>query len=848
MSFALIAKTLFSEKSVKNVPLDAAKARLLAEEMKIRTSALGIAQILTKSKTLDIFLNAKLDKLRKETSKKEAKESAELEKKKRSTEYEFKAYTLRTMMAMRRKIDLLTTITEKNNRIVENLANDLGKFKRGSKTNLKNPTLVRFNANKKTVKGRIDLINEDIEKIKSIAYRRRKSTGVGVPKPKIQPTAPAAAGGFGGLGLMGALGLGGLGAGLGMVKGLVKGGSILGLPFAINNTLKMFNGEKLSENPIDDYVARKTTPYAMGLGTYSAVRVGQGIYNKYKTPKIDPVEKRLTETMKKSQSLYDKKMAQISEERAKLEQKNLKNKRGKGARSYKKAQSNIEAMSKKREADAAKRLAKRVGSSAGRLASYGKQMTKWKAISSKLMGLGKRFPALGLAYLAFKVSQMSTYVADYEQKRISFDEYKKNMIDAYGDIASTAGSAAVGALLGGLAGSVFPGLGTLGGALVGGGAGLVADWFMDKSATSHWLGVKLFETLNEDKSAGKPQTTSAAAPTAAATASTSTPPKPQSAQNDSTQQTSPQSVASMQTQVGSATTKGGPSIIKDSAGKIVEIREGGNINWRNNNPGNIRVGDYATRHGAIGENGGFAIFPTMEIGRQAADNLLKTESYKNLTVAAAIQRWAPRADNNDPVAYAASIAKMTGMDVNQRYVDLSAADKGKVLDAMNRVEGGKIGTVRKPTAEESSSGNVAVAQQAPAKPTNQTTVAALAPLTEAQMQGVRENLDKGVRVKPDIFARYMAQRKKNNEVVDEAPSAKSTSGEDSAKSDEQNGNIQHAQVAATAALSTAAQLSTGFNVMSKQLDDVSKTVAGQIEFPNVINKENSFAAFANRRV
>ena len=40
------------------------------------------------------------------------------------------------------------------------------------------------------------------------------------------------------------------------------------------------------------------------------------------------------------------------------------------------------------------------------------------------------------------------------------------------------------------------------------------------------------------------------------------------------------------------------------------LRSGGSRSWRNNNPGNIRRGDFAINVGAIGDDGAFAFFPT----------------------------------------------------------------------------------------------------------------------------------------------------------------------------------------------------------------------------------------------
>lgn len=146
-------------------------------------------------------------------------------------------------------------------------------------------------------------------------------------------------------------------------------------------------------------------------------------------------------------------------------------------------------------------------------------------------------------------------------------------------------------------------------------------------------------------------------------------------------------------QIGGGTA---PGVI---SGKSVTIggqtRSGGDRNWRNNNPGNIEYGSFAISMGAIGSDGRFAIFPSEEMGRKAADTLLKGKSYANLSAAQAINRWAP-SNENDPKAYADRIAKQTGLDMNKRYVDMSPADQAKFLDAMNKVEGGRAGVVSGP--------------------------------------------------------------------------------------------------------------------------------------------------------
>lgn len=131
--------------------------------------------------------------------------------------------------------------------------------------------------------------------------------------------------------------------------------------------------------------------------------------------------------------------------------------------------------------------------------------------------------------------------------------------------------------------------------------------------------------------------------------------------------------------------------IKNQAGQVIEQRQGGNRNWRNNNPGNIEYGPFAISMGATGSDGRFAVFPDMEMGYRAADALLKGKNYQNLSIADAIRRWAPPSEN-DTNAYQRRF-QQAGFDLNKRYGDLSPAEQRKYLETKMMVEGGKAGTV-----------------------------------------------------------------------------------------------------------------------------------------------------------
>lgn len=115
-------------------------------------------------------------------------------------------------------------------------------------------------------------------------------------------------------------------------------------------------------------------------------------------------------------------------------------------------------------------------------------------------------------------------------------------------------------------------------------------------------------------------------------------------------------------------------------------RTGGTRAWRNMNPGNIRYSEFSRRMGAIGEAGGFAVFPDEETGMRAISALLQTDSYINLTVAGAISRYAPPSENNT-AAYHRQIQDLTGLSINKRMSDLTDAELSRVATAIRKIEG-----------------------------------------------------------------------------------------------------------------------------------------------------------------
>jgi len=93
----------------------------------------------------------------------------------------------------------------------------------------------------------------------------------------------------------------------------------------------------------------------------------------------------------------------------------------------------------------------------------------------------------------------------------------------------------------------------------------------------------------------------------------------------------------------------GQKLIDPTTGKVIYGNEtgektGGSVSWRNNNPLNIKFGDFSSKYGAVAgteatDGGVFANFPSVEVGLQAARDLLKSASYRDLPLEQAMRRW-----------------------------------------------------------------------------------------------------------------------------------------------------------------------------------------------------------------
>lgn len=125
--------------------------------------------------------------------------------------------------------------------------------------------------------------------------------------------------------------------------------------------------------------------------------------------------------------------------------------------------------------------------------------------------------------------------------------------------------------------------------------------------------------------------------------------------------------------------------------------------WRNNNPGNHVMGDFARRNGAIGHAGSmpgtkckFAVYPDYETGRRAQAKLLKDGTrYIDLTLNDFVRKYTgvkPGApDTHEVINYRKAIHFFTKFDMERTIRSLNDEEYEELLDAMKKHEGWREG-------------------------------------------------------------------------------------------------------------------------------------------------------------
>ena len=137
----------------------------------------------------------------------------------------------------------------------------------------------------------------------------------------------------------------------------------------------------------------------------------------------------------------------------------------------------------------------------------------------------------------------------------------------------------------------------------------------------------------------------------------------------------------------------GTSVIYEAEGGRREEWKGGDRNWRNQNPGNIRSNGIAWR-GKIGEAGGFVVFAAPEWGLRAMRMILANRAREGKTLAQAIAHYAPSFENNTE-AYVRHVVRRSGVAADAVLTSLRPEEMERVMAAMCVHEGSRVGEIVK---------------------------------------------------------------------------------------------------------------------------------------------------------
>lgn len=109
--------------------------------------------------------------------------------------------------------------------------------------------------------------------------------------------------------------------------------------------------------------------------------------------------------------------------------------------------------------------------------------------------------------------------------------------------------------------------------------------------------------------------------------------------------------------------------------------------FRNHNPGNLRYGAFARRWGAREQDEqGFARFPSTRRGTLALVDLLFTRTYGRLSLARALERYAP-AQENPTQSYLRFVSSKSGVGPDEVLDRLSPAQHLRIAAAISEFEG-----------------------------------------------------------------------------------------------------------------------------------------------------------------
>jgi hypothetical protein len=503
MSLQSIATQLYTLQSRKKMPLKSAISMMAKEELAARFSVYNLTRIVTRSTLLATVAHQTFGKGTPEQQK-----QAEEERKKESTEKKFKKFTVKSLVDLNNRINLLAAVTERNTMLISQVFGELGSYRGGRRPNpMGGPTTMRVPLRAKSVKGKLEDIQKELDTLKKVRGKLGSTIKKKEKKKKEDPKVdPAKDEGFLSsiLGKLGEAGiarllLGGLGIGATAI-------SLTALPKAIRNTMDRMEGKLPNEDRLIEYVSQKKDSAAMAASAGGlvataplAIKMARGVSRIVSGNKVGgaanvraaggtPGAAGLGANPNARGGGYGflkdpaARNAQASYVR---EVRNLTNKY------IREGMTRADALAK-----AEQHVSNLTAAKGGRFAHPTiRPDPKWLRVGKILRGAGKVLPAVSAALVAYEVSAMAGYHADFENGNMDFQQYKERMSEGYGDIVQMIGVPATMTLLGGAIGSTLGPLGTLGGMAFGivGGVGL--SLLTDKP--TDYVGEKLFEMIHE---------------------------------------------------------------------------------------------------------------------------------------------------------------------------------------------------------------------------------------------------------------------------------------------------------------------------------------------------------------
>lgn len=458
MSLSSIATNLYTIQSRKNVPLKTAFSMLVREDMAMRFSVYNLVRLVTKSEFLATVAQTAYGK---RTPLQKAQD--EEERKREVREKQFKVYTQVTFARINNRLNLLTSIAERNNKLIMNLYSEIGYF-RGQRRMSLNSGIVpatRVMMPSKTIKNKIEEIQKELDQLKKAKPPRTRPRGAMAKKKAGPPTKEDESGFMKFLPfllnnprLLGALMGGAVGA-VSLGSFATQAYSLYNAPGAISRVAGRLGGKQTYGNQLTEDTSQLVDAGILGVGAYTAGSIISSAARRLKKPKAETG----IATINRLTKMY----------------------RSKGM-DYRTAQ--------KKAGEKAKAYGRRV-----------QQLKKWKIITPAFSFLSKRFPALAAADVAFEISRMSGYVADHASGKMGNKDFETNMTNGYAELISTVGIGGMSTAIGGLAGTaLFPGLGTAAGLIGGGVIGGLASLYIDENnATMQSIANKVFKMLHDDQ-------------------------------------------------------------------------------------------------------------------------------------------------------------------------------------------------------------------------------------------------------------------------------------------------------------------------------------------------------------